>query len=32
MANAISESGVFVGQGVRNGVAKAWILYPQCQE
>jgi probable HAF family extracellular repeat protein len=31
-ANAISESGVIVGQGVRSGLSKAWILYPQCQE
>jgi hypothetical protein len=27
-ANAIGESGYMVG----NGVPKAWILYPQCQE
>jgi hypothetical protein len=32
VANAIGEGGVIVGQGIRSGQAKAWILYPQCQE
>jgi outer membrane protein assembly factor BamB len=31
-ARAIGEGGVIVGQGYRNGVYKAWMLYPSCPE
>jgi len=31
-AVAINDAGVMIGYGTQNGVAKAWIIYPKCQE
>jgi probable HAF family extracellular repeat protein len=31
-ANAINDGGVITGTGFKNGVAKLWILYRECQE
>jgi probable HAF family extracellular repeat protein len=31
-AVAINDGGVMIGYGIQNGVAKAWIIFPKCQE
>ena len=31
-AVAVNDGGVIIGYGTQNGISKAWILYPKCQE